>query len=107
MDKETLLKMAEQAYANAKKARQDLYEATVDCIVIQQTLKDNIAQAFAEDRVEGSNDKKRDAWLREQFAQEYQNVATAERIEANAKHNYDQAMFDVKAVEAYIAIGSM
>lgn len=107
MDKETLLKMAEHAYANIKVARSKLYEATMDYVVKQQGLKDAIAQAYANNLVQGSNEKLRDAWLRENFAQGYMEVAKAEQAEASAKHDYDQAMFDVKVVEAYLAIEQM
>jgi len=107
MDKIKLQQMAELAFSNIKERKSELFKATEDRLTVESELNQDILRAYAEGKIDGKNETIRKSQEREHFAFSFDLVAKNEFAERKAKHDYDQAAFDVDTVKTLLRIAEL
>ncbi len=107
MDKQTLEKMATNAFENQRDAKNQLYFAAEHAIESKQELEAAKAAAFTGGVIKGTNDKMRDAEMRDHLQAEYHKLETADKAERLARHTFDMASIEVDTVKTLLRIAEL
>jgi hypothetical protein len=107
MDKETLHNMAVTAFNNLGAARANLFTATEAEITAKAKLEDAKYQAYVGGVITGTNDKLRDAQIKEHCQADYANLALAEKQERGAHFGYDTASVEVDTLKTLLRIAEL
>ncbi len=107
MNKQKLEEMATTAFENMTKARAALFTAAEVSIMEKYLLEEQRAAAMVGGVIKGTNDKMRDAEMKEHLQPQYLKLAAAENAERKARYDFDRAQTDVDTVKTFLRIAEL
>lgn len=107
MDKITLEKMAASAFVKQAEARTALFTAAEAAITAKADLDTAKYQAFLGGVITGTNDKMRDAQIKEHCQADFLKLEQAEKQERGARHGFEMASIEVDTVKTLLRIAEL
>ena len=107
MDKTTLTNMATQAFTNLEMSRTALFTAAEAAITAKADLDTAKYQAFFGGVITGTNDKMRDAQIKEHCQADFLKLEQAEKQERGARHGFEMASIEVDTVKTLLRIAEL
>jgi len=107
MDKDTLEKMANQAFKNVNVTRAALFAAAEKAIYFSMNLDADKASLLQSGKIDGKNAEIREAQIRELLADKYTELAIAQNAERRARFDFDQAGYEVDTVKTLLRIAEL
>ena len=107
MNKDTLEKMATNAFENLIKARVALSTAAENAIESKSDLEKAKYQALTGGVIDGKNAEIREAQLRDHLDADFSQLAEMEKLERKSRHTFELASIDVDTVKTLLRIAEL
>lgn len=107
MDKDTLEKMAKNAFASTQSARDDLYAAAENNIATKEALETARAEIALSGKLDGKNADLREAQAQTLLAEQFLALTITERAERAARYHFDKAALDVDTAKTLLRIAEL
>ena len=107
MDKDTLEKMATNAFDNAQAARDSLFDAVEQTIEIKLKLEADKSAANLAGKFDGKNADLRKDQARAYLPEQYSALEAAEKSERRARWQFDNATLDVDTAKTLLRIAEL